>query len=280
MIDYVNIRDCITKGEFADSGTKGYNIVPCESYPPLIIWVGKIFSAREIFFKQFLLFLFAFIAPLILYKATGQPIAAWFYFSTTSFFFAVITGAFYAQALSVLLLMAMLFVRTELRIVLLALSILAHSSSFPIAIAFFFLLELENFGKLKGFLICSPFWNKVPDALTGDIIPQNSYSHLTINVILSYLIKRTPLVFLIPSVWQLIKERKIALLFLMAVFMGAGIIIHERAWYFAALPMVCGLAWYYEKAKPNIQRLLIISTVIFFAFNIQQLIGLLVNCYA
>ena len=136
MVDYVNIWSCIKTGKFSSGNTEIEHLEKCESYPGLIVFLGKAFSSREIFYKYFLLFLFAFIMPLVLFKITNNWISTFFYFSTTNYFWALLTSSFFAQALSILLVFSLVFLKEWQKIVVLVLLIIAHSTGFILGLVF------------------------------------------------------------------------------------------------------------------------------------------------
>ena len=278
MVDYKNIWTCISLGYFPDGGDGIYS---CEQYPPAIIQIGGIFLNREIFFKQFLLIAFMLVMPLVLYKITNEPIAVWFYFSTTSYAWSLITGSFFAQALSVILILSMYFLRDRDRILVLLVLVITHSTGFLFGLIFFFLLLIEeNFFRNKEFpwlpkflLGCSPFWGEAgpPEIVNTKIANQvNLTGFVSVNTILSVLFKRTPLPFLYFSVKKLLQERSVALLGFMFISFVAGFVLHERGFWFATLPMVVGLSWYYRDTSPKMKKLLLLLSVIYFVFFLQQ----------
>ena len=148
------------------------------------------------------------------------------------------------------------------------------------------LLIQENWDSIKGFgskavLGCSPVWgNNVPDELSNTLIDSNIHASglVTANTVLSVLIKRTPLPFLFFSVKELVKRREIALLGFMLISLVAGLFVHERGFFFMALPMVVGLSWFYTGLEKKYKYLMLGGSVLFFAFNVQQLWSFIQFC--
>ena len=252
------------------------------------------FSARQTFFNQLILILFTFVMPLVLYKITHNPITIWFYFSTTSFFWVLLTSSFLAQAFGFILILSMYWLNNWQRIIILFLSIITHSTTFYIAIGFFALLLIqEHFKKnpYKGFqdllpkaLACSPIWGSqgAPEVLANPIVNTGAHPDaiITLNTLLSVFVKRTPLPFLLMSLKGLIDRRELALLGLMAVSFAGGLLIHERGFNFAGLPMVIGLTFFFEKSDKKWKIGIIVLSIIYFLFNIQQLHAFIGNCLA
>jgi hypothetical protein len=287
---YQNIITCTKDGRFATAESEAGAITDCERYPPLIIWIGKFFLARDYFYQRLMLVLFGFFLPLVLYKITGEPITVWFYFAATNFFFATILGGWFPQALGSMIILSMIFLNWWQRGLALLLAILAHSSSFYVGLFFAGILAAEESGllsiafmkirRLKVLLACSPFWQgNVPQALSTDLLQQGHTSgHLTINTIGAFLIKSTPLPFLYWSTRKLLQRENYALLGFMFLHILAGFFYYSRIYYFAALPMVCGLAWYWKDAGKRMKVLILVMSLLLFAFNVQQMVSLNANC--
>lgn len=286
MVDYNNIWTCINSGYFPDSQDGIYS---CENYPPALIELGRTFLNREIFFKQFLLIALMFIMPMVLYSITKEPITVWFYFAATDYAWGLITGSFFAQALSMILILAMYSAKDRDRIIILVLLIFVHSTSFLFGLIFFFLLLIEeNFirGKELPWLpkivaTCSPFWGKTgaPEIAQTKVSNQiNLTGFVTINTLLSVLVKRTPLPFLYFSIKKLLEKRSIALLGFMFISFAGGFFLHERGFSFAALPMVVGLSWYYRDTSKKMKIAIIGLSVIYFVFFLEQTIASKLVC--
>lgn len=234
--------------------------------------------------------MFAFILPLVLFKITREPIAIWFYFSASSFFWGLITASYFAQTLGFIIVLGMYFVKWPARVILLALCILTHSTMFFVGLAFLLLLSIQDYllsnKKWVEWLMaaCSPFWGQVPKQMEETVIETKMVSAhsldgaVTINTLLSVIAKRTPLPFLWFSVKELVKRREIALLGLLLFMFIAGFTYHDRAFHFAALPMVCGLSWYYSKTSRKMKLGLLLLSGAYFVFNLQQLVSLAIYC--
>jgi len=275
MVDYFNVWSCIKHGQFEEANP--YAVYSCESYPPLLIQIGSIMKGKEIYYKQFLLLLFGLLMPLVLFKYTNNPITVFFYFSATNYFWALLTSSFFAQALALMLILSMGWLKEWQRIAVLFLSIIAHSTSFLMALGFYLLLLIqENKFKLPQIFVgCSPFWGKTgPPAVIDGKMPSavlsNTAGYLTPNVLLSVFFKRIPIPFAYFSVKELIKKNQIALLGLFFFSFMVGAVFHERAFYFMALPMVIGLTWYYEKSETRMKNLILLISGLLMIFHILQ----------
>jgi len=283
-VDYVQMYSCTTEGVFIE------NIESCSTYPPLFMFIAKMFSVREIFFKQLILFLFAFVMPLVLYKITKEPITVWFYFSTINFFYAIITSGFFSQGLSMILIFSMFFLKGWKRMAILPLTIIAHSTSFLIAIVVYLLIALEEyynktypnkkiFGELKKFFVCSPFWGIVPkefNSVINQTVLDDGFT--SINIVLSVLFKRIPIFFFIPAIYKFYKEKMFALFLLSIFFIVVGFFIHARSFYFAGLPMVIGLTYFYKDCCKTKKKIILLGSIVYFVFFVQQLYALGMSC--
>lgn len=167
---------------------------------------------------------------------------------------------------------------------MLLLSIITHSTGIWIGIGTYFLIKLQDtwFEKKKfeplAFLQCSPIWGKeIPGALSQKIISADALQagYITPNILLSLVIKRLPIPYLILGVKGLIDTRSIALLVLFVGYLFSGLFIHERALYFMAIPMIIGLTYTFEKLEFKWKALLLGSTVIYLIFHIQQALEIL-----
>jgi hypothetical protein len=268
-IDYVNFYRCAKDGSFINSTTG------CAAYPPLFIWLVKLFVTRELFYQQLLIVLFAFILPLVLFKITEKPIAVWFYFSTTTFFYVLLTASFFAQAFAFILILSMVFVKDWQRIILLLLSIITHSTSFYISLGFYLLLLLEENAKITDNILmaCVPTVTKIIGTIGEQKIKflQASGESITPNTIVTVFLKRIPLHFFVLSVKELWDRKKIALLGLMILLCIAGIFYDNRAFHFAGLILVCGVTWFYEKQTKLVKILLLILSLIQFLIGLREL---------
>ena len=260
---------------------RGEDVGGCGKYPPVLIKILSLFSSRDEFVIYFFLIVATILVPLTLVKITGQEITAWFYFSATNFYFALISAGFYAQTLAVMLTFTMLLTkRWYLRIGLLLVASFTHTTGFLMASTFWFVLSLQEQSK-QGFFVCSPFFGKeTPEIFnTPLLISSKGFSAFSVGTLLSVMIKRLPFFFLFPALLTLWKRKEIALLMLFAVFFGAGLLIHDRGFYMAALPMVIGLSYYYKDEKSTLIKggILIISIAVFF-FNLFQVYSLITSC--
>jgi hypothetical protein len=181
--------------------------------------------------------------------------------------------------------LAMLFLDNRFRLAILFISPLVHTTAFIFSLGVFLLLLIEEKTiSFKGFAFpfCSPFWgsnSQMQNILEQNIIEQqHTSSAFTINTLLSLLFKRLPIFFLVPSALQLLREKKVTLFALLAGFIFAGIFIHSRFLYFAALPMVCGLGLYWKQANKKMKIVLGLLCVAYFVFNLWQFYSLVNNC--
>lgn len=245
----------------------------CKSYPPLFHWLAGFFIARTELFIFFVLFLFAVVTPLLLFKITGNAVAVWFYFSTTSYFYYVEAGP-YPHGLAMILLLGLFATKNNLiRLAILGLSIITHSASFYlITFAFLVILLKENYTKIGGVVaFCSPFWGKErPEIVTTYINNANVYlpTAVSINSLLSLIIKVCPLPFLYWGIRGLIAKRHWDFLLVAAVAFVAAFFTTERLFQTIPLMIIPGLVWYYEKCK--FKKLILFLSVLWCAFLLEQ----------
>lgn len=277
--DYQNMFKCTTENTFVQGSQWS-----CEHYPPLMKWVGGLFTAREEHYKEFLVTLTFLVLPLVLYGVSKNPLTVWFYFSVTNYSYASITSMFIAQHALMILLFSMFLGKDRHRFFLFLGAIILHSTGFWLALITWGLIKFQewfsesSFDLKKIFLGCSPFWgDKIPPILNQKMLSSAELGagYLTPNILLSFLVKRTPLPYLYLAVKELGKRKELALLGLMVIFTIAGLGIHERGFYFVALPMVIGLTWSYETLSVFHKKLLLISSFLFFLWNIYQFFTIL-----
>ena len=284
MVDYENIWSCIRLGKMADGISNDTH--NCLSYPPVWIQLGKIFSGREIFYKQMILIIFSLIMPLILFYITKEWITVWFYFTATNYYWALLTSSFFPQAFSILLIMSMYFVKDRYKIILLFLATITHSFGFSIGLIFLILLKLNDIIKENNILLnCSPFFG---NDFNTNIINSDTVlieggggieGHLKIKSLGSLLTKRIPLPFLYFGIKGLLKKKEYALFGLTVFFFVSGLFYHERSFYFMSLPIICGLGFHWKKIlNPFLKYGIIFLTLAYLFFHLEQLFALGVYC--
>jgi len=79
----------------------------------------------------------------------------------------------------------------------------------------------------------------------------------------------------IKKLWQ---RKEIALIGFIGICFLAGYLYNQSS-EFAALPMVCGLSWYYAQATKRMQKALLFFTFALFLFNFYQFLLLVWWCF-
>jgi len=185
---------------------QGFTDWTCTNYPPAFHWLAGPFAFSETAFKLFILFLFAFLTPLLLFFSCKKALVVPAYFATSYFY--TIQAQLYAQGLTMLLLILMFMPlpwkkgKWIVRGALVVIAPYVHSNAFPLLAFSFVVLLVEDLIKGKawkklGFLQCSPFWGQTPAWSNTQVSPvAYAPQALTINSILSFFVKGCPVPFL------------------------------------------------------------------------------------
>jgi len=282
LLSFFAFKEIVVQADAATllSCAHGVIVGSCDQYPPVIPMVLSLISNRTDLPIYLFLIIAAVIVPLTLVKITGQQITAWFYFTGTNFYFALVSTGFYAQTLAVIMTLAMLLTkRWYVRLGLLLLASFTHTSGFLMAAAFWLVLSLQE-QNTEGLFVCSPFFGKETPAVmnTGLFKSAAGFQDLSLGTILAVFIKRLPFFFLIPALLSLWKKGAMAILFLFCSFFIAGIVINDRGFYMAAIPMVIGLSYYFKEQDGDYQVFIVLASIAFFAFNLIQMYNLMKIC--
>lgn len=233
------------------------------NYPPLFHWLASIFSFREETFYLFALFFLGIAIPITLVFITGHWISALLYFSATSFFYHFETGL-YPQALAVFLALLVLhFKDWRIRIALVALGILAHSTGFYLVALFALACYLKESGllekaisKLKVFPVACSGWfprNRPNELLETEIIEGSSRgtsNALNLGRLTKFCVEIFPLPFAIMALFGFFIEKDWHLLLIFFVGLMFGI-FEYRIFFVSAIVGIIGLTTFFKRVVSN-----------------------------
>ena len=233
-------------------------------YAPLLRIISGPFAVSESYYFFFVLFILALVLPLLVTKISGNWLGAVFYFSISFWFWFGLDGHL-AQALAFVFVLLLFSVKNNwLRLGIVLIGSLAHSTAGILMLAsFLFVLLNENkdwFHKFKGFLVCSPFFGKFVDSQvatsiksTGsNLIIDNGYvlHDITFSSLFLTFIKITPIPFLIVSIKHFFEASDFDFLCLMFFSFFCGLFFGgPRVFYLAGLLMIIGFAKAWHKLK-------------------------------
>lgn len=250
----------------------------CAAYYPLLHFIGQFFAFSPNVFAIYLIFLVAFVTPLILFLQTKKWVTVWLYFSTTQYFYSINGGAAYPQALAYIFLLGLFLTKNNwLRSLIFFVGILAHSQAvFLIGITWFVLYFFENFNFGNAMLACSSFFNSnTPDFLKETVkIPLLAKSGKTITEqilfkdILNFFLRMYPLPFLFFSLRQLWREKNFAPIFLCAFFFYYGFVSSQRVFFTIPLLLLPSLTRFYSTLTGWHKKGFIALTIVYFLFQI------------
>ena len=261
---------------------EGYSEWTCEKYPPLFHIISKPFVLSHFTFKLFILFLFAFLTPFLLYLISRRVVAVPLYFASSYFYF--IQAGQYAQGLTMILLLSMFAFRSNIRWLVRGLALIfapyTHSYALPLIAFTFFLLLLQEGAKRLGFLAgCSPFWGKqgAPKPLAKPLTKVYPPQALTLNTILSFLAKICPLPFLIIGLKELWKKKEFIML--AVIMLSAVASLHNnRTLYTIPLLIMPAVASYHSRIGKKKKRWLNLLILLFVAFQFEQFVAFNLIC--
>lgn len=246
------------------------NSFPTTNYPPLFHWAAQFFSFREESFYSFTLFFLGLILPLTLFFLTRHWVSVLFYFSATSFFYFFETGV-YPQALAIWLMLLMLYFKSwPVRIALILLGILAHSTGFYLLALTAFLLFLKESKALPFFpFACSGYFpeegSRPNELLETEIVAGSSSGRsnaLNFGNLTKFLVEIFPLPFALMAIngFWMEKNWHLFLLFLAGIIGG---LFDYRIFYVSAIVGLIGLTDFYKRVISNSA---LRWRIIFFAF--------------
>lgn len=270
-------------------------------YAPLFRILGHFFALDELTWVFFIMFLFAFLTPLLLVKITGSWWSALFYFAITSQFYWVIQGGF-AQGLMLLFVLALFaFKDLRVRLVVFFIGLLSHSfAPFLLSVVLFILIINENWEMIKKHF--NDFRNVVfggCSALLGqNAVDDNSFFHETLNTstligtpvtywgqaitpwsLLTLLGKICPVFFAVPAFFKLWILKRFDLLLLVLFGVVASIQYGTRTWYLLFIPLVIGFTFYWKDLNSkNWKRFWLLLVLAYFVFQLLMWINFNLNC--
>lgn len=275
-------------GEITDADSR----FRCEVYAPLLSWASKFFSFSEKSFLYFNIFLIGIVTPMLLFHITRTWVVAWFYFSTTNYFYYFVEGV-YAQALAGVLVLTILATKNPfIRLLALVTLILAHGHGWMMGLLVLSVLTIsEGLKKTEDwcepwsfFPVCSGVFGKTQLAeainkpIAGWTAGGETWSY---NDILHLFGKIFPLPFLVLGVSYYLRFReKIHFLVIGFLSVAIGFFVSPRVFYLLPLVMLPGLAWYTEQAKPEHRHWILAASFLSFVFMFYSWANFKLVCVA
>lgn len=271
------------------------------TYPPLLRTISSFFVSNEQSWVFFIMFLFAFLTPLLLVKITGSWWSALFYFSITSQFYWVIQGGFAQGLLLMFVLGLFAFKDNKIRIPIYLIGLISHSFA-PILLTSILILILlnENWEMIKQHF--NGFRNVVfggCSALLGqNAVDDNSFFHKTLNTstltgtpvtywgqaitpwsLLTLLGKICPIFFAVPAFLKLWALKRTDLLILVVFGLIASIQYGTRTWYLLFIPLIIGFTLYWKDLESKrIKKAWLGLTMFYLTFQLFMWINFNLNC--
>ncbi len=269
--------------------TDVFEKVRCDSYYPLLHFMGRFFSFSPLAFSNFLMVIVIFITPLILFFITRNWITVWFYFSVTQYVYLIQTGGAYPQALAGIFLLIFIYTKSSyLRIPILLVATLAHSQAFVLLLFVWFIeLFFKNFKSIKTFFpACSAIFGRTAEDPIGqrvslEVLNKHGLQliHIPIKDIANFFIRIFPLPFLIMAFWQLKKEKNWALIVVTLFVVYYGIAVGQaRIFLIVPLILLPTLTNFYSGLDKRWKRWFIVLTIVTFTVNFGTWLLFKVNC--
>lgn len=266
-------------------------LIRCQSYYPLLHYLGGFFSFDERPFLYFLFILLLVITPLLLFLITKNWITTWFYFSTTQFVYLIQTGGAYPQLLAtIFLLLFMLTKNNYARIGLLLIGLLSHSQAFFLLTTYWFLellfIQLNKIDFKHIIPACSAIFGKtetepIPKIENVEVLNRNGIQiiHLNIKDFLNFFIRIFPLPFLILSFYQIKKEKKWHLIAMTILLLYYGIAVGQsRVFWTIPIILIPSLTNYYANQTGWWKKSIIGLSIITFLINFGTWLLYKINC--
>ena len=256
----------------------------CDSYTPGFHALAWVFSFHEDAFFYFVIFLLAFVTPMLLHWITKNWVVVWLYFATTSYFWFMVDGIFPQALAGVALLLILGLKDWRIQSVVVLLSILVHSQAFFLSLLAFFAVHAYhafkkdgvNIGGAKLFPACSGLFGKNRPEILGEQVARHTsggYKFTYADALIVFT-KIFPLPFFYWSVKHLWTERK-RLDFILVAFAALvmGFFVSPRVFYVIPLALLPGLAWFYQKLSKEQKwkkHAFILLTIVSFAFQLYS----------
>lgn len=253
-------------------------------YAPLFHFLAFPFSySREAFWLFGITILGLFI-PLLIFEITKSKFAVFSYFTSTNIFWFMSFG-YYPLALATLMcLLAWHLKKAWQKAIIVLLAILTHSHAFYAVLLFALFSSMHHFKKFKmaGLILGC---RKLPLAEKKIIPPDMAVEHsgigsgqgLSAGTAISFFIKGFPFPFAVFSVREMLQKKKYNLLFLfVALFFFAS--VSYRVLLFASLPLLFGLADYYENANTKTKTMLKVLSALFLIIQLCSWIAMRIEC--
>ena len=225
---------------------KNYNTY----YPIMFRSIGAWVVFDDTLFQILVLIILCIITPMTLFYGTKEPLAPFFYFAISSYFYFMYSGLC-AQALAGIFVLAIISFKNPLaKIGLFLIGLFSHNSAFELLVMVLIIsLIYEYREKIAGLLMCSPFWGKTPEILQKPVYNNNLYAPVSINNLLSFFAKIAPLPFLIIQFKKNIQNKRFDVLIIMILLIGVSFVTNHRVLYTAGLVNVFGFCLIFKELK-------------------------------
>ncbi len=256
----------------------------CEIYAPLFSWVASPFTFHSNAFFFFVVFLFAFVTPMLLFLLSKNWLSVWLYFSITSYYWFVIDGIF-AQGLAMILLLLVLVLKDwKHQAIIVLLAITSHGSGFFLVLMAFVvknLLAKENVKQLFGELKKKNFNKIIPcSGVFGlqepEILKQpvegliSTGKSFTVGNLLIPFTKIFPLPYAFFAFRQALRDKNYTIVVLTVITIFAGFWLSHRIFYMLPLLLIPSLVSWVETLKQSHRRIFLLSTLLVFGFQLYS----------
>lgn len=258
----------------------------CDYYTPLFHWLAGPFAFHENAFFYFVLFLLAFVTPMLLYLITKDWLVTWLYFATTSYFWFFINGIFAQATAMILLLLVVYFKDWRKQAIVVLLAALAHGHGFLLCLAAFicihFVKAFQNkFNWMKVLPACSgTFGTNPPEVLNKPVdgLVTTGVQFRVADVLIPFT-KIFPLPLFIICVWWVFNKKEHLDLFLISIIsIIAGFWISHRAFYILPLVLLPILVKWSRSLEPKWFKGFIVLTIIFFIYQLYSWLNYKLVC--
>ena len=266
--------------------------VKCEIYAPLFSWVANPFTFHENAFFFFVVFLFAFVTPMLLFLLSKNWLSVWLYFSITSYYWFVIDGIF-AQGLAMILFLLVLILKDwKHQAIIVLLAITSHGSGFFLVLIAFLvknLLSKENVSeffdelkkkKLMKIFPCSGvFGLQRPEILSQPIDGLiTTGKAFTIGNLLIPFTKILPLPYAFFGVRQALRDKDYHIVVLFFVVIVIGFWMSHRIFYLLPLILIPSLVSWFGTLNRTHRSIFLLSTLVVFGFQLYSWLNFKLVC--
>jgi len=228
---------------------KGCDSEKCQTYFPLLHWIGGFFSFNKPIFLFYLNFLLLFATPMALFFITRKWITVWLYFSTTQYVYLMNGGGAYPQVLSIVFWLGLFATKNNfIRLALFILGVIAHSQGLILlGLTWLLLSAKEGWGK-SFFPVCSSIFGRqevLSQKVSQELITRNGFSLIEIPLkdFLNFFVRGFPLPFFLVALWQSIFKEKDWIPIILSAFFFYSAVISSPSISAGRILVLIGLAF-------------------------------------